>query len=123
MEKKTLFIIGAGAVLAGVLVYVLKKTADAVGDAAGQMFDAINPTNNDNVINKGFTNVYQSATGSDGTLGTDIYDLFHKQEPISNPQAPFINVPGTAGFDKYKTWTDADGHSISSGISKSEWYD
>jgi hypothetical protein len=58
-----------GAVVDGVV-----QAAGAVGDAAGAAAQAVNPLNNDNIINQGFDSAYQGITGSDGTLGSDVYD-------------------------------------------------
>lgn len=63
-----------GAAVAGlVAVYLAKKAADAVPKA----LDAVNPFNYDNIINQGATDLYQWATGSEGTIGTDLYDATH----------------------------------------------
>ena len=51
--------------------YARKK----IVDVGGTVLNAVNPLNNDNIINEGFTGFYQAVTGSTGTLGTDIYDL------------------------------------------------
>ena len=68
----------AGAVVAGLaLAYALYKGAGAVADVVGDAAQAVNPLNNDNVINRGFTSIYQGVTGSEGTLGTDVYDIVH----------------------------------------------
>jgi len=65
-------LIGAG--VAGlVAIYLAKKTVDAVPKA----LEAVNPFNYDNVINQGATSLYQWATGSNGTIGTDLYDATH----------------------------------------------
>jgi len=63
-----------GGAVAAVVVFVLaRKAAGVVGEAVG----AINPFNTDNIINQGVTSVYQTVTGSTGTIGTDIYDATH----------------------------------------------
>lgn len=54
--------------------YVVYRAKDAAGDAAAAVARALNPFNNDNIINRGATSVYQAVTGSEGTIGTDIYD-------------------------------------------------
>lgn len=64
--------IAAGLVIVGVW-YLKNKATETVTDAA----NAVNPTNPDNVINAGFNSVYQSVTGSDGSLGTDLADYFN----------------------------------------------
>ena len=65
-------VVGAGVALL-VAVYLGKKTVDAVPKA----LNAINPLNNDNIINQGATSLYQGLTGSNGSIGGDIYDATH----------------------------------------------
>lgn len=76
MDKKTLMMIGAGAVVAVVGIVALKKASGAAGDA----LQKVNPFNNDNIINQGFTSLYQALTGSAGTIGTDFYDIMHRPD-------------------------------------------
>jgi len=64
---------GAGAVLAYVLYRGAGKAVEVLGDAA----HAINPMNNNNVINRSATDIYQTAFGTQGTIGTDLYDALH----------------------------------------------
>lgn len=65
---KTVAITGAVVVLGA--WYLKRQAGQALADA-GQ---AVNPTNHDNVFNRGFNGLYQSVTGSGGTLGTDLAD-------------------------------------------------
>jgi hypothetical protein len=37
----------------------------------------VNPASDTNIINQGATSLYQSITGSTGTIGGDLYDVFH----------------------------------------------
>ena len=50
-------------------------------------FSAINPMDENNIFNTGANTVYKAITGSDGTIGTDIYNATHtdKGENILNP--------------------------------------
>ena len=67
-----------GAACAGLAVaYMLYRTAGKAGELVKEGAQAINPLNNDNVINRGFTSIYQGVTGSTGDLGSDIYDGTH----------------------------------------------
>ena len=68
---KTVAIAAAVVVVGG--WYLKRQATETVKEAA----NAVNPTNPDNVINQGFNSVYQSVTGSRGTLGTDLADFFH----------------------------------------------
>lgn len=63
-----LFAVGAVAVL--VLVNKAKAGAAAVGQA-------VNPINRDNIVNRGFSAIYDVFTDGKGTLGTDLYELIH----------------------------------------------
>jgi hypothetical protein len=101
MEDKTLFLIGAGAAAVVLAVLLVKKGASVVGDAVGDAANAINPLNNDNIINRGFHSVYDAVTDGQGTLGTDIYDALHPEQ---------INAPGQPGYDKTKPGTDIYGN-------------
>ena len=77
MKKSDLLIIGAGAVAAVVAIWLAKKTATVAVDVVKTAATAINPFNNDNIINQGFNGLYTAATGSDSTLGSDVYDVTH----------------------------------------------
>lgn len=61
--------------------YALKKTGDTVKDAA----NAINPTNNNNVINQGVNSVLGLDNKTE-SIGTKIYDWTHK--PATNQVKP-----------------------------------
>jgi hypothetical protein len=69
-------LIGAG-VAALVAVYMAKKAVAAVPELAKDALHAIDPFNNQNIINQGAEGLYQWATGSKGTIGGDIYDATH----------------------------------------------
>lgn len=70
MMKKEVIFYGIGALaLLAVGYYLTQK--------AGSVVDAVNPANPDNVVNKTFTDAYQSITGSSDTLGGSIYDWIH----------------------------------------------
>ncbi len=69
-------VIGAG--VAGLAIVFLAyrgagKAVALVGDAA----QAINPLNNDNIINQGANGTYQWFTGSTGSIGSDTYDALN----------------------------------------------
>lgn len=93
-----------GVAVAGLGLYFVAKKASG---AAGKALDAINPMNNDNIINQGATSIYQAVTGSTGTIGGDIYDITH---PTYDGNGKIVlNVPGQPGYDKTKTATDMSG--------------
>jgi hypothetical protein len=67
-----------GAACAGlVLAVAAKKAAGQVVETVKDAAQAINPLNEDNLINQGATSVYQAVTGSTGNIGTDLYDANH----------------------------------------------
>jgi hypothetical protein len=72
-------LIAAGAVVLGIGAWWLQKRG-------ADVLSAIDPTNNDNVINHAFTDAYQGITGSNGTLGADLYDITHNG--TFNPTSP-----------------------------------
>lgn len=75
MDNKYMMI---GAAAAGVaVVYLAYKGAGKVVEAAGDVAQAINPLNNQNVINQGFESVYRTLTGSTASPGSDFYDATH----------------------------------------------
>lgn len=74
-------------------LYLLNKTQKAVtvvaenaeqfiGETREVVTEDLNPAHNQNIVNRGFTWLYQKATGSEGTLGTDLADLVHGQPEI-----------------------------------------
>lgn len=79
-----LIVVGVG--LCG-LAFVLYKAGGLAGDA----LEAVNPLNNDNIINRGVTSVYQGATGSDQTMGADLYDLTHPAAAQTSAGANPVN--------------------------------
>ena len=79
LDNKYLLI---GAAAAGVaIVFMAKKAATAaiteIPKLAAQATQAVNPLNDNNVINQGATALYQGITGSTGSIGGDIYDATH----------------------------------------------
>ena len=48
----------------------------AAGRAASATGTALNPTDRDNIFNRGFNGLFQSVTGSEGTLGTELANFF-----------------------------------------------
>lgn len=70
MKAQTKQYLTLAAVLAG--GYVAYKAYTG----AGEVVENVNPTNRDNVFNSGFNTLYKSTTGSDGTLGTDLAEVF-----------------------------------------------
>ena len=80
MDNSKFVLIGVGIGAAVIAALVLRKAGGVAGDALANAANAINPFNNDNIINRAFTDLYQGVTGSDDTLGGDIYDITHIPE-------------------------------------------
>lgn len=70
-------IIGLGIGAAVIAALVLKKAATVGVEVIGDAAQAINPLNQNNVINQGANSIYQAATGSKGSMGGDFYDATH----------------------------------------------
>lgn len=75
MDNKYMMIGAAAAGLA--VVYLAYRGAGKVVEAAGDAAQAVNPFNNQNVINQGFEYLYREFTGSTGNPGSDFYDATH----------------------------------------------
>jgi Flp pilus assembly protein TadG len=84
--------------------YVLYRVSKAAAEVAGAAAQAVNPFNNDNIINQGATSIYQGATGSTGTIGTDLYDWMHPEYVKYNGQG---KPPETndSGWDSWSIGT------------------
>lgn len=75
MEKKYMLL---GAVVAGLVVgYGIYRGAGKAVEVVKDAAEAVNPFNNDNVINQGFEYLYRELTGSEGNPGSDFYDATH----------------------------------------------
>lgn len=85
-------------------------TSDAL-DAAGEALNAINPLNNENVINTGAIDLYQKVTGSKGTIGTDLYDWLNPDKSTWG-----TNIYGQPGYDPYKAETDKKGNVVAPAV-------
>lgn len=97
----------AGVAVAGLIVWRMYRTGQAVGaaiadtagaavDAVGKGLHAINPTNNDNVAARAVNNIGAAVSGnSDFSLGSWLYDLV-------NPDAGLI-ATGATGLTPSQT--------------------
>lgn len=90
--------------------YVLNKSSEVISEG----LDAINPANNDNIINQGAIDLYQKVTGSTGTIGTDLYDWLHPEVTAYPP-----SIVGRPGFDPFLTYNGKDDKPVT--IIKGEW--
>jgi hypothetical protein len=89
----------AVAVVGALLVYVVgKRLAAAAPDAIAAAGQAVNPTNPANVFHSGVNAIggAVSGRGSDWSLGSWVYDVFHDEY---DPNAP----SGAAAADE-RTW-------------------
>lgn len=92
VKSSALFWLGiAGGV--ALLYYLAKKEVSAAASA-------INPLNPENVFNTGATDIYQATTGSQGSIGTDIYNLLHPGQAPAVPNATYF-VYDAAGNLEY----------------------
>ena len=79
-------ILAIGAVgIAGVVVW---QTRRAVSDAVSDAANAVNPANNDNIINRGFNSLL-GFTQRGTSFGSAIFDTFNKRfDPNEAPPKP-----------------------------------
>lgn len=98
MNKDELIKYGLAAIV-GVAVVVYAK------NKLGEVGTAINPMNQDNVINKAFTSLYQDITGSkSGSIGVDIYDFLHDKNGTSKLNPMSEGSLAEYGFSKGVEW-------------------
>lgn len=108
-------LVGAGC--AGLLLAYLAykgagRAVDLVIDTAGDAAQAVNPFNNQNVFNKGVTGVYQAVSPNNGTIGTDIYDLWHLGRHPTNEQVRAAGMGASTMTDFYQWATGSDSNII-----------
>lgn len=85
------------AVLGLGLIYVVKKTADKVGEIVTK---DINPASPDNIINRGVLSIGQAITGDPNwSLGGAVYDYFHPEEPVYVPTFSSEQLARIGGAD------------------------
>ncbi|MBC3930364.1 hypothetical protein [Undibacterium curvum] len=104
----------AGIAVIGVAYYAYQRVTGIAGDVidtAGEALNAINPLNDDNVINTGAIDLYQKVTGSKGTIGTDLYDWLHP-----DMSGLGTNIAGQPGYDPFKAETDKKGNVVAPAV-------
>jgi len=78
-------------VVAAVVVYrkvaqatevVTENAEQVISTATNVVTENLNPVNHENIFNRGFNWLYRKATGSTGTLGTDLAKLTHPTEGL-----------------------------------------
>lgn len=74
---KATLIVGGVVVVGG--YFVLSKATKT----AGQAVTALNPANQNNVINQAFNSLYDGGLDGEGTLGTDIADVNRDYSPYA----------------------------------------
>lgn len=76
--------------------YIVKDASAEIGEAAGRVGQAINPTSDQNIFYKGVNSIGAALTGDDNfNLGSWTYDVLHPGEAqklmgpiVINPKAP-----------------------------------
>lgn len=72
---------------------------------AGAVLDAVNPTNPDNLANRGFNALYRGITGSEGDLGSDMAARVERGR--ENPPETTAGIPNEGlDFSKLIFWRD-----------------
>ncbi len=95
-------IIGVGGLLVAVIaLYYTKKAADSVVTGASKVANAVNPTNNQNIINRGFNALFGLDNKTE-SVGTKVYDFFNSgkqkamaQKPVDTKKSTVTTVQGT----------------------------
>ena len=92
-------LIGLG-VVSGALYFMLRNDLVRLWnyqrDEAAGALDAINPVNEGNVFNRAANRLWQAISGSDETIGADIFDGVQKVKALVSPPA---DNPGDAADD------------------------
>jgi hypothetical protein len=95
----------AGGVLLAAAWYAKRK----VGEAAQAVAPYVDPTDSRNVVNQAATGLYQTVTGSTGTIGGDLYDYWHP--PREN--AALNLLPGAPyAVDFYRLIANTDSNQV-----------
>lgn len=96
--------------LFGATIFFLTK--NSLAKVAPDIAEKIDPLNDNNIFNEWFEKAYKKITGSDQDLGSDLYDLTHKDvvvpeiPPVDTYDLDFGNSDDGLIY-KYKT-TDQD---------------
>lgn len=72
--KGDLIAIGIGGAILAAAAWYAKNKLEVV---APKVLAAVDPTNDQNIVNQTVTGFYQAVTGSNGSIGGDIYDATH----------------------------------------------
>lgn len=78
LKTETLIVLG----VALAAIYLAQRAGTAVVMAAKDALPYIDPTDDRNVVNQAANSLWQWATGSTGSIGTDAYDYMHKGDPL-----------------------------------------
>ncbi|MEH6434246.1 hypothetical protein [Massilia sp. DD77] len=96
----------AGVVLLAAAWFAKRK----LGEAATAVAPYVNPADGRNVINQGATAIYQGITGSKGSIGGDLYDLWNP--PRENVALDLLPLGAPYAVDFYQYLTNSDGNQI-----------
>ena len=96
-------IIGVGGLLVAIIaLYYTKKGAEKIAEGVSKAANAVNPTNDKNIVNQGINKLFGFDNESQ-SIGTWLYDKFNseqKTEPTAKPEpikpvATTVNPIGT----------------------------
>jgi hypothetical protein len=104
MLAQNKYLIAGAAVAAVVALVLIQRVAKGAAQVAQDVGHAVDPTNQDNIFNRGVTAVGKSVTGKDNwSLGTQIYDWLHPDAPEVTGVQPAAEAPfgmtDTNGWD------------------------
>lgn len=86
------------AIAAGVVLVVGWYIKNKAGDTLKQAGQAVNPVNNDNVINQGAQSLWGVFTDGKGSIGTDIYDWLNPGDELNQDQSSEPTRPNRQGL-------------------------
>lgn len=89
-----------GTVGLGIAIYAIYQTKNTVSKAAEIANNALNPTKDSNIVNKGANAIF-GLDNKTASIGTKVYDFFNPEPPkAQQPVSTTINAPVGTGILK-----------------------
>lgn len=106
------------AVIAGTawIGYQVYRSLPSVKKAVTGAVDAVNPANQNNVVNRGVTAIVQAATGTPNTLGTWLAEKFDPTTRAADQAMRSVQTPAAI-----QLWTNADQEDAEIGAAMQGW--
>lgn len=106
--------------------YIVKDASAEIGEAAGRVGQAINPTSNQNIFYRGVNSIGAALTGDDNfNLGSWTFDVLHPDAVKDMVQPIVINqkAPPEASVMPNSWQRDTPGPSGRAPVTKERFYD